>query len=310
METDILKERPKTPNRPKRWLLLSLVVVLILLILAALLYLGYVLPAKRAVKAYGQRLSHSKTLSFQTTAKFTGSDFLSALNTDINSSGHLNRANGLTATALFAGVWMGKHYLGESDIDQGRLFAKLTGPSLPVIRYKQSSFLVPMQPEWYSAKLDGSIFDNICENRLQSSNQDKLNLYRNFKQFKVKSSWWVNFWSHYAGHRATHLSGTVPNVQLPQLLTSLQKALPPGCGLNTLGFSPSDSSKWDVHYDLYLQSQHDTIKLAITDKTLGAHTAITLNTFDYNKPATIPTPPPAIDLNQIYSQVQLAPITN
>jgi hypothetical protein len=178
---------------------------------------------------------------------------------------------------------------------------------MPVIRYRQGSFLLPLvDSKWYSAKADESLYNNICAHDQPSTLQGKLEFYRLIKNLKLNPSPWVNFWSSVGNSPATHLSGTLSGDQLAAIWTAYGKAAPPGCAdPNTIGFTADDLKHVTTKVDLFTARAQDQLVISLSDKSLGAKATITLITSNYGhaKPVTIPAK--STDLNALYASLGL-----
>jgi hypothetical protein len=272
----------------------------------ALLLVGtvYVLAARGAVRGYQKRMASGK-FSFSGNLTFVGQDFLSPLNSNLNFQGEYSGGAPVQGYAHFNGNLTNHGYVGDTQIANSRLYLALTGPDLPVIRYRQGSFLLPLASgSEYSAKLDESLYDNICAHNQPASLQGKLELYRTMRNLKLSPSPYVDFWSSSGGKPATAVSGSLSGAQLAAFWKALQNAAPPGCGdPNTLGFTSDDLKHMSTHLTLYAGKNQDTIKVTLNDKSLGAHAVFTLTTWDYGQFTAKPVPVRPIDLNAIYAGV-------
>jgi hypothetical protein len=270
------------------------------------LLLVYIASAVHTANSYVQRLG-SATFSFMGQLQFEGQDFLSPMDSDMAFSGSFSRAGQFAASTRFLGTWAGRDYAGDARITSGRLYFNLSGASMPVIRYRQGSYLLSLESgRWYTAGLDESIYDSVCAHNEPSTLQGKLQLYRAVKNLRLTPSPWVNFFASRGGHPAVHLSGTLSGTQLASLLQALQAAAPPGCGsINTLGLSAEDLKHVATRLDLYANTSHDQLVVTLSDKTLGAKATLTLDTYNYNQPVSIPKPTGATDLGALYSAARV-----
>jgi hypothetical protein len=250
----------------------------------------------------------SSSFTYTGSLIFQGQDFLSPMNTDMNFSGNYFGGSVPALTGNFLGNWAGRNYSGKAQLQSGRLYFSLNGPDMPVIRYRQSQYLVPLQAgAWYSAKADESLYDNVCAHTHPSTLENKLALYRTIKSLKLMPSPWINFWSRIFNSRATHVSATVSGDQLGRLWDAVQKAAPPGCGdPNTLGLSSADLKLVSTRVDLYASADDlDSLAITLTDKTLGATATINLLTSNYGHATPLSAPPPATNLNAVYAGFSL-----
>lgn len=294
------KRSSKTRLRVPHPRLVGLVAALVVLILTAYFIAGY-----RTVSAYKTRLASS---SFNFTGSFTfeGQDFLSPMNSNMNFSGvYATTNNQPAASASFIGNWATRDYSGEARLAAGRLYFNLSGPVMPVIRYRQGSYLLPLNSgQWYSAKADESLYDNVCAHDQPASLQAKLELYRTIKSIKLTPSPWINFWSTLQGTTATHLSGTLSGDQLAKLWDATQKAAPPGCANpNTLGITSEDLKHMTARFDLIAahNGSADRLTVNLADKSLGATVQLALLTSNYGAVSPAPAPADATNINAIYA---------
>lgn len=297
------------PSRPKAKFhiphprLVGLAAALVVLLVAA-----YIIAGLKTVSSYQSRLA-AGSFNFTGSFTFNGQDFLSPMDSNMAFSGTYaaNASTQPSASASFIGNWAGREYSGATRLAAGRLYFNLSGPTMPVIRYRQGSFLLPLEPgQWYSAKADESLYDNLCAHTQPSSLQGKLELYRTIKSLKLMPSPWVNFWSQLSGTSATHLSATLSGDQLAGIWNAVQKASPPGCSdPNTLGITADDLKHVTANVDLI--SAHngsaDRLTISLADKTLGANAAINLTTSGYGQASPAPAPANATDINAIYARL-------
>lgn len=305
-------KRPKTPSpgraktklRLTRPRLIGLTAAAVVLLIAA-----YIAAGLHTISAYRAHLA-SGSFNFTGSFTFEGQDFLSPMNTNMNFSGAYS-SKGATPnlSASFIGNWATHDYSGGARLAANRLYFNLSGPVMPVIRYRQGSFLLPLASgQWYSAKADESLYDNICAHDQPASLQNKLELYRAIKSLKLTPSPWINFWSILQNSSATQVSATLSGNQLAGLWDAVQKASPPGCSdPNTIGITSSDLKHVTANVDLLSAHNGSADRLTITmnDKTLGAK--VTLNLLTSNYGSAMPAPPPAgaTDLNALYARMGL-----
>lgn len=284
-----------------KWLKAGAIAAVILLLAGA-----YVLAALGAVNGYKKRLA-TGTFAFSGRLTFMGQDFLSPLNSDMAFDGTYAATNPPLGNVHFTGNWGNRAYTGDAQAADRRLYFALSGPDMPVIRYRQGSFLLPIQAgREYSARIDESLYDNICAHNQAASLEGELNLYRTIKGLKLSPSPWVNFWASTGRQPATHVSANLSGKQLAGLWTALQQAAPPGCGdPNTLGFTGDDLQHVATHIDLYAGRTQDKLVMTLTDKTLGANATITFITNDYGRFSPRPAPANATDLNALYARLGL-----
>jgi hypothetical protein len=271
-----------------------------------LLVAAYILGALAAASAYSRHLS-SGNYDFSGHITFTGSDFLSPLNSDMTFNGSNGGTKIVNASSSFTGNWAGHEYSGSSRLTDGRLYFNLSGPVMPVIRYRQGSFLLPLKDsEWYSAKADESLYNNLCAHNQSSTLEGKLAFYRLIRNLKINPSPVVNFWSSIGSSPATHLSATLSGDQLAAVWTAYGKAAPPGCAdPNTIGFTADDLKHVSTHVDLYSAHNKDQAVISLNDKTLGAKATITLITSNYGHAKPAPVPVKFTDLNALYASFGL-----
>ena len=271
-----------------------------------LLVSAYALSALLAASAYSRHLS-TGNFDFSGHIAFTGQDFLSPLNSDMAFNGSYAGTQNLRASTSFTGNWASHTYSGSGQLATGRLYFNLSGPVMPVIRYRQGSFLLPLaDSQWYSAKADESLYSNICAHNQPSTLQGKLEFYRLIKNLKLTPSPWVNFFSSAGSTPATHLSATLSGDQLAALWTAYGKAAPPGCAdPNTIGFTADDLKHVTTNIDLYTAHAKDQLVISLSDKTLGAKATITLVTSNYGHAMPAPVPAKSTDLNALYSSLGL-----
>src|SRR6185503_18154176 len=94
---------------------------------------------------------------------FEGQDFLMPLNSNMAFSGNFNRTPATQAQMAFLGNWAGRNYSGSARLTASQLYFNLSGPEMPVIRYRQSQNLLPLVADkWYQASVDESLYDNVC----------------------------------------------------------------------------------------------------------------------------------------------------
>jgi hypothetical protein len=272
---------------------------------AAVLLLGgvYLIVARSAFDGYKKRMATGE-FSYSGNLIFVGQDFLSPLNSDLNFGGAYSGSNPIQGSAHFSGNWGNRTYTGDAQVASGRLYLALNGPDMPVIRYRQGAFLLPLEAgREYSAKIDESLYDNVCAHTQPATLQGKLELYRAMKNLKLSPSPLVNFWSSMEGQPATHLSASLSGQQLATLWAALQNAAPPGCGdPNTLGFTSDDLKHMSTHVDLFAGKAQDTIKVTLKDKTLGANASFSLTTSHYGEFTPKPVPVTSTDINAIYAR--------
>jgi hypothetical protein len=268
----------------------------------------YVLGAVAAVSGYQKRLS-SQSLSYDGHLEFSGSDFLSTLTTDMAFSGGLSRTGDLAASTQFLGSWAGHDYSGEARITGGLLYYNVSGPDMPVIRYRQTANLIPLKPGvWYSNKLGVSLYDNYCDRAGDASVGAKLALYRTIKTLHITPSPWVDYFAIRGPYHAVHVSGSLPGSQLAALYQAATKAEPEGCdSFNTLGISAEDLKHVSTHVDLYSNEDHDELIITLQDKTLGAKARIVLTTYNYDRPVQVALPTGVTNLNALFSTLPNVP---
>jgi hypothetical protein len=271
--------------------------------LLALVYLFYLRPALAAYRRASHRLGTFTTAQFDGNLEFYGSDFLSAYDSKMNFHGALDRAGRQPkAQANFDGTWSKHPYQGTALIADGQLYFTLKATEMPVIRYKQSTILVPIKvDQWHSVKTDGSIWDSVCENRKPATAGQQLALYRQLRATMVRPSPLVNLRAQHAGQTTTEFSGTVDPTHFVDLATALQQALPAGCDLNTIGFTAQDTKNLRVHYTVWTNANSDWLQLIMEDKTLGSKLTLGLHLSQYNQPVSLVNPNPVIDLNNIFA---------
>ncbi|HEY2003960.1 MAG TPA: hypothetical protein VGH44_02485 [Candidatus Saccharimonadia bacterium] len=282
--------------------LIGLVAAVVLLLIGV-----YALAAVTAVSTYQHRLA-SGSFIFTGSLIFTGQDFLSPMNTNMNFSGTYTQSDGQPAISTeFLGSWATREYSGSARVLAGKLYFALSSPDMPTVRYRQGSYLYQLEAgRWYTASLDNSIYNNVCANTQPPTVASKLELYRTIKQLKITPSPWVNLWASVGNERATHVSGSISGSQLASLWDAAQKATPAGCTDNTIGLSSDDLKHFTTHLDLYSgQDGTDQLKITLTDKTLGATATLTLTTSHYGQAPGIPAPTDATDLASLFAQLGL-----
>ena len=293
--------RPKPRFRLTRPRLVGLGATVVVLLLAV-----YVTAGIRTVSDYRARLA-SGSFNFAGSFTFTGQDFLSPMDSNMNFNGTYRSPTGQkpSASALFFGNWASRDYSGEGRLSGGLLYFNLSGPVMPVIRYRQGPDLLPLQAaRWYSAKADESLYDNVCAHDQPASLQGKLELYRTIKSLQLIPSPWINFWSGLQNLNATHLSAALSGDQLAKIWDAAQKAAPPGCNdPNTLGITSDDLKHVTAHVDLLAahDGTADQLTVTLNDKTLGAAASLKFLTSSYGQATPAPPPGNATDLNAMYA---------
>jgi len=296
------RQKSRFALRPTKPRLIGLGAAVIVLLLGI-----YVLAAVDTLSAYRQRLA-TGAFDFSGTLTFTGQDFLSPMDTNLNFSGAYTQSGGQPAASTdFLGNWATHEYSGSARVLAGKLYLALSGPVMPTIRYRQGSYLYQLEAgRWYTASLDSSIYNNICANTQPSTTAAKLELYRTAKQLKLTPSPWVNFWSSAAVGHATHLSGSLSGGQVAALWDAAQKAAPAGCTNNTIGLSSDDLKHFATHVDLYAgRGGSDLLIITLSDKTLGATATISLTTSHYGQTTDVSAPPSATNLAAMFAQLGL-----
>jgi hypothetical protein len=274
---------------------------------AGILIAAYLIGAAAAWNGYRSRIS-SDSLTYDGHFEFTGQDFLSPMDSNVAFSGGVTKQPSFAASLQFLGNWFTHDYTGEARLTSGNLYFNISAPQMPVIRYRQSGFLVPLTANtWYQASLGDSLYDNICDRKQSATVGQKLEFYRALKTLKVQPSLWVNFFASRGGHHAVHLSGSVSGAQIAALYDAARHAEPQGCdSFNTLGFSTADLKHVTAHLDLYAAPSRDEVVVTLSDGTLGAKASMVLATYKYNQPVTVSVPEPFISLNAIYATINPA----
>jgi hypothetical protein len=269
-----------------------------------LLVAVYVAAALAAVQGYSNRIA-SSSLAYDGQFQFNGQDFLSTLNSNLAFSGAFTGSPNLAADSKFLGAWAGHEYSGTAQLAAGSLYFNISGPVMPVIRYRQSAYLVTLKAgQWYSETVGESLYDNICAHNQSSTIASKLDLYRTIRTLRISPSPWVNFFSMHNGIRSTHLSGSLSGDELAKLYQAATSAQPPGCNsFNTLGLSADDLKHVSTHIDLFTNKAHDTIIVTLSDKTLGATARLALSTYKYNQPVQVTPPSNVVNLNSIFAHI-------
>jgi hypothetical protein len=260
------------------------------------------LPAKFIYDSYIKRTLGANSFDYTGSLTFEGSDFLSALSTNMTFQGALHRTGtGVSTASSFNGIWAGHSYTGQTITDSGELYFYLNGPVMPVIRYKQSSSLFPLVSRWYKERIDESLYDNVCEHATPATLQGKVALYKAVKSISVTPSPFVNYLSFRNSIRSTHISGWVNSAQLPKLWEALHDAAPAGCDLNTIGLNADDTKHVSVYIDLYSNHSFDELVVTLNNKLLGAKSVIGITTSNYNGALPLKPAPPALDLNSVFA---------
>lgn len=298
-------DKPPAASKPKKSSLhhywVAVVVVILLLVgLAA----AYTLPGYFAKKSLEHKLVGVQTAKYSGTLEFYGQDFLSAYNSKLNFNGVFDRSDGPIAAAInFDGVWAKQSYTGQAIVRDRNLYFRLAGNHLPVIRYKQSAALLPLESQWYRAPINQQLFNNVCENRGPAANPQPLALYSLVKTAKVQRNYLTFPWARVNGGCVTVISGTISNRNFSDIITNLAGMLPAGCDLNTLGFTPSDAKNLHLSYRLWTSPGLDRLVLTLTDKALDSRLVLHLDASGYNQPQGIVPPEKAADLNALEAKL-------
>jgi hypothetical protein len=284
----------------------ALIALVILAALAAAFYFGYLAPARAAWASYQQRLSTAPNAAFSGRLIFTGQQFLSAMNSDINFEGQYDRLNpaNLQTALRYNGTWANQAYSGEAVTANSSLYFKTTGNTQPVIRFQQSNFTYPLTTGWHKTAIGNSLYSNYCEVREADFKAPTgvfwLQLSRSLK---VKTSPLANPYARIDNRPVVHYRGSVDPDSFRKALDQLNAALPPSCGL---AISGSDLAKLKINYDFYAGKGVDRWVVRLQDESLGAGLTLTLQTGLYGQAPGVTVPADAVDLDAMrISQQQL-----
>lgn len=271
--------------------------VLIGLAVLGLIYsLAFAWPAQRAATRYRDRLFTAKSAGWSLGFSFLGEDFLQLYNSNMTLQGRFVRPmpDQFEADGSWQGRFFGKDYQGDGVISNGNLHFNLRGADLPVIRFKQTELLYPLESRWYQTKLDHTAFDYMCAGRKDAKAPSPASLYRLLRSLDVRPSPVINPWSSIEGKPALYQHGSIDNGRLPKLIEALNAQLPEGCPLS---FAPEQALEWQVGYQLWTGDNADRFTLTIADKSLGSITKLQLDTHDYGKDQRGIAAPPSTDLH-------------
>ncbi len=267
-----------------------------LLVLIVLGYSGYRVWA--AYQATSSRISSQTTARGEGTLLFSGPDFLSAYNSNMAFKLDYDRGSKPAVDLAFTGLWAKQSVSGEARLTGGALAVKLVDETQPVIRYKQSGFLTPLRPEWYRAKADASLYDNVCENREPAKAATPVALYRLIRSSKPTLSM-INPFARLTDGWGVYAAGDISSTNFTEIATQLASLVPAGCDLNTFGFAASDAGNLRLHYQVWSGSTSDRVVLILEDKSLGSKLTLDATLTAYGAPVAVTIPATAIDLNQI-----------
>lgn len=282
--------RPKQPGRAAA--ITSTVVAIILLGLAA-----YILPARAAAQRLTTKLAGASNIHYTGSLVMTGSSFLSVLDSNLTFSGSYatKAANQLN----YDGVFASRNYRGSFISSHGKLYSQMTGNDLPFIRFNQGIATYHITPgDWYSSKLDTSLYKYYCETRPDTKYPSPLVWYQAIRQIKLHPSPLIGYDQKVAGHSTTHLRGTISGKDLNTAWANINSTLPEGCEWNN---QLEDLSGMEITFDTWTSASFDRIVLHFNDKDLGVTGNLTLNLDQYNQPANVMVPPSAKNLADIFS---------
>lgn len=256
----------------------------------------YVLPARQAIEDFQSKLAGSRSLKYDGALKLKGRDFLSALDSGIEFGGDFARDdNAFKLDSSFGGRWLSKDYTGEALLADGKLHFRLAGGNLPAIRFNQTANVYPITGDWHSATVDTNLYMWACETRPDSEFPTALTIARFYQLLQPKNSWLVGFAQPVAGHRTTHFRGNLQKANLRAALRYLDDALPGSCRLPVL----EDAQDLTARYDFWTSDGFDRFKLVLEDRLLGVEATLLVDLHDYNQPADLLSPGPAVDLDQL-----------
>jgi len=240
-------------------------------VILVLLVTTYALAALTAASSYRRHLA-AGNFDFSGHIKFSGQDFLSPSTATWPLAAVMPAIipSRPARTSLATGATISTPAPAHSP--PGRLYFNLNGPVMPVIRYRQGTFLLPLaaghgtppRPTSRSTTTFAST-TNLPPSRANSS------FIAYSKTSNCRPHLGSNFRPLSNGSPATHLTATLSGAQLADIWTAYGKAAPPGCAdPNTIGFTGDDLKHVTTHVDLYAGRVQDEVVITLSDKTLGA----------------------------------------
>jgi hypothetical protein len=282
-------------HRKKRRSLWPSVALAVLLLLS-----GVALGAWRLQQGYRGFLSRlTSSSSFRATGslQFYGPDFLSAYDSKLGYSLAVDKTK-QSGELQFGGQWAKRQIDGSAILTSGKLAAKITGPTAPVIRYKQTGFLTPLDPHWYVARADASLYDNVCENKQPAVGADPARLARLLAAAKPQTTM-LSPWYWTGSSWAEYYAGRIDSGRVSDIIQELSRNLPAGCDLNTFGLTAGDARNLTLSYQLWTEPTGDRLVVLVEDKTLGSKLSLDSRLYDYGSGVQVSIPPTATNLNTI-----------
>lgn len=257
----------------------------------------YILPARQAISDLGIKLSSTRGLKYDGSFKVIGREFLAPLNSSVTFSGDFARTDsGTVMDSSFGGLWLSKDYTGDALVEDGKLYFRLAGDNLPVIRWNQSANTYNLTSDWHRATLDNNLYTWACETREDSTYPNGLDLIRFYRSLRINKSWLVGFSQPVAGHRTTHFSGRVEKQSLREALKTLDEKLPGSCQLPLFGQGAQDIT---ARYDLWTSREYDRFRLKLEDPLLGVEAILQIDLHSYGDATEMNRPGPSVDLDAL-----------
>lgn len=284
---------PKPMRRWRRRLFTGLIAVAAIVIVA----LAYLLPGLLAARRFQSKVKTSSSFQLQGQMVMQASSFLTILQSNLNFSGALNKTKS-QGQLSYNGVFGSRTYNGEGILAGGLLYNKLSGSDLPFIRYNQGVATYHLiGGQWYQTKPGNELYKYYCETRPDTKYPSGLIWLEALNSIKLRPAPYALYFDSVAGHRTTHLKGSINSASLAAAWAKINNAQPDDCQIE-LAFG--DLSQLAITYDLWTSPGFDQIKLHLKSKQIGLTGTITLQLSGYGQPTTISAPTNALDLSGIF----------
>ena len=259
--------------------------------------IAYLLPGLLAAKHFQSKVKTSSSFKLHGQMVIQASSFLTILQSNLSFSGALNKTKN-QGQLSYSGVFGSRTYNGEGILTGGLLYNKLSGSDLPFIRYNQGVATYHLlNNQWYQTKPGNELYKYYCETRPETKYPSGLIWLEALNSIKLRPAPYALYFDSVAGHRTTHLKGSLNSASLAAAWAKINAAQPDDCQIE-LAFG--DLSQLAITYDLWTSPSFDQIKLHLKSKQIGLAGTITLQLSAYNQPTTITAPTNALDLSGIF----------
>ena len=289
---------PSAHNRPmRRWhrrVFTGLIAATAVIIVA----IAYLVPGFLAAKHFQSKVKTSSSFKLQGQMVMQASSFLTILQSNLNFSGAVDKTKS-QAQLSYQGVFGSRTYNGEGILTGGLLYNQLSGSDLPFIRYNQGAATYHLLGgQWYQTKPGNQLYKYYCETRPETKYPSGLIWLEAFNSIKLQPAPYALYFDNVAGHRTTHLKGSLNSAGLAAAWARVNAAQPDACQID-LAFG--DLSQLAITYDLWTSPSFDQIKLHLKSQQIGLTGTVTLQLSGYNQPTTISAPAGALDLSGIFA---------